>query len=347
MTPEQETTSNDPDFTELEKVAASLIIQPDKKPVTKGATAKPVAITNGADTVAAAPDSGGEEVQPAEGEEAAAEVEEPTDAEVEEPEESKEEDENLDDYIVPVVIDGKEVEVTLKDLKKEYSGNQFIEANIQKAVEFRKAAENEGRELYDANQTTLAKLEQLDNILKATTPEIDWAKLKASDPQAYILKREEQRELQEKQALVNKEVEKVNAQQADLRARATKIYLEDQATELVQKLPDFSDPIKAKKLMGSIEEAAKVYGYTPQEVALVMDHRALLVLHDAAEMQQIRAARAKIKTAAPPSIKKVLVRPGAASTTAPSKRLETELRNRAKKTGHVDDIAKMLIVKKR
>jgi hypothetical protein len=217
-------------------------------------------------------------------------------------------------------------------------------------VEVRKEVETQAYALYDANKQTVEKLQRLDSILNTyTQPDIDWQKLKTTDPQAYVLKREEVREAQEKQTLVQQELNKVNQQQAWLEGQAKQKYLTEQAYALAEKVPDLRDPEKAKVVMGRLEKAAGVYGYTPEEMAMVMDHRALLVLKDAAEMQEIRAARAKIKEPGlkPPEQKKVLMRPKAGTaTTQSSRRLETELRNRAIKSGKPEDVAATLLVRK-
>jgi len=259
-------------------------------------------------------------------------------------------DENFDEYVVEVLVDGKPVDVSLKDLKKSYSGNEFIEKNIQQAVEVRKEVESQAYALYDANKQTVEKLQRLDSILNTyTQPDIDWQKLKVSDPQAYVLKREEVREAQEKQTLVQQELDRVGQQQAWLEGKAKQKYLTEQAYALAEKVPDLRDPEKAQAVMGKLSQAAVAYGYTPEEVAMVMDHRALLVLKDAAEMQEIRAARAKIKEPGlrAPEQKKILMRPKAGQTaTVQSKRLETELRNRAMKSGKPEDVAATLLVRK-
>jgi hypothetical protein len=340
------------------KILAAIMEKPaaPEKPVAKpsgvngvNGAASPTTAKAGAEDVAGRVAEGDD--TPADETNIQEEVKEGDEAPEEKPEvEEPPDEDNLDEYLVEVVVDGKTVDVPLKDLKKSYSGNEFIEKNIQQAVEVRKEVETQAYALYDANKQTVEKLQRLDSILNTyTQPDIDWQKLKTTDPQAYVLKREEVREAQEKQTLVQQELNKVNQQQAWLEGQAKQKYLTEQAYALAEKVPDLRDPEKAKVVMGRLEKAAGVYGYTPEEMAMVMDHRALLVLKDAAEMQEIRAARAKIKEPGlkPPEQKKVLMRPKAGTaTTQSSRRLETELRNRAIKSGKPEDVAATLLVRK-
>jgi hypothetical protein len=338
------------------KILAAIMEKPaaPEKPIIKSN-----GVTNGAATATAKADAEDATRRVAEGDDTPTNETDPQEETVEESDKASEEkpeveeppEDDIDEYLVEVLVDGKAVDVPLKDLKKSYSGNQFIEQNIQKAVETRKEVENQAYALYDANKQSVEKLQRLDSILSTyTQPDIDWQKLKATDPQAYVLKREEVREAQEKQTLVQQELSKVNQQQSWLEDQAKQKYLTEQAYALAEKVPDLRDPEKAKMVMGKLEKAAVSYGYTSEEVASVMDHRALLVLRDAAEMQEIRAARAKIKEPGlkpPMEQKKVLLRPKSGQTaTAQSKRLETELRNLARKTGKPEDVAATLLVRK-
>src|SRR6187551_3141464 len=109
---------------------------------------------------------------------------------------------DVDELLVEITIDGKKQEIPLKELKQNYSGTKYIEQNIQKSVEVRKAVEYNAAALYNANQQAVEKLKSLDAVLDTLAkPTIDWDALRARNPNEYLLKREELREVQEKQRL--------------------------------------------------------------------------------------------------------------------------------------------------
>lgn len=258
-------------------------------------------------------------------------------------------EEDIDEYLVDVVINGKPTEVKLKDLKANYSGNKYTEANIQKAVETRKAAEAEAHKLFEGNKQAQAKLQQIDTILNSfAQPNIDWQKLKETDPQAYIIKREEQREAVDYQAQVRNEAQRIQKEQEVLTSDAKSRYLKDEADQLAAKLPELADPQKAKVVMGSMVKGAKeFYGYEQPEVEAVMDHRALLVLNDAVKWRQHLAKKTEALSKVPDAPKKITLRTQAAQPAmASAKKLELANLKRARESGRPEDVAATLIMRK-
>jgi len=276
-------------------------------------------------------------------------------------EEEKKEDlevEDVDELLVAVTVNGEEVEIPLKDLKQNYSGNKFIEQNVQKAVEIRKAVEYNAAALYHTNQQAMEKLQSLDAVLDTlASPAVDWDALKARNPQEYILKREELRDIQDKQRLVREEVGRVEAEQAALQAQARQRLLLDQAQILADRVPELADPKKAPVVMGQMSEAAKYYGFSPEEVGQVIDHRQMLVLLDAAKWRRQEAEKSKVlrkangsgDASASETPRKVLLRPGSSqgSSANSAKRLTADAYNRARQSGKVEDVALTLLMPKR
>jgi hypothetical protein len=261
---------------------------------------------------------------------------------------------DVDDLLVEITIDGQTKEIPLKELKQNYSGNEYIKQNIQKSVEVRKAVEYNAAALYQANQEATAKLESLSAILDTMAkPAIDWDALRARNPNEYLLKREELREVQEKQRLVAQEVERIEGEQAALQSQARQRMVLDQAQRLASILPDLADPKKAPVAMDRLIRTAEYCGIPQSEVEQVVDHRYMLVLELAARQLQGEYERSQVRqkangngdASAQPS-RKVVLRPGSSQGAAANsaKRLTVEAFNRAKRTGSVEDVAKTLIL---
>jgi hypothetical protein len=239
--------------------------------------------------------------------------------------EEEEEITDVDDLLVEITIDGKNLEIPLKELKQNYSGNEYIRQNIQKSVEVRKAVEYNAAALYQANQEVANKLQSLNAVLDTMAkPDIDWDALRARNPNEYLLKREELREVQEKQRLVAQEVDRIAEEQAALQSQARQRMVIDQAQRLASILPD-----------------------------LVVDHRYMLVLELAARQLQGEYERSQVRQKANGDAaatvshpRKVVLRPGSSQGAAAqsAKRLTAETYNRAMKTGSVEDVAKTLIL---
>jgi len=263
--------------------------------------------------------------------------------------EEEDDDENYDDYIVEVVVDGEAMEVSLKDLKSNFSANKYIQKNIQTAVEERKQSEEIRSALFKAYQGTHQKLSELSGMLnELAEPDFNWEQLRQDNPNAYLMKREEQRELQARQQAVAQEAARVQQEQARVQADAMSELTQSEAQKLVAKLPELKDPKQGKVLKEKFVSAAAKYGYTSDEIGTVIDHRALLALNDAAKWQDHLAKREKMKTSGKKQgVKDIKLKPGRSSTPATkSKRLADKLRNKAIRTGKADDVAATLIVRK-
>jgi hypothetical protein len=301
-----------------------------------------------------------------EGDEPAPDDEEP-DGEPSEKEESEEEDEqkaeaeeeeetDIDDLLVEITINGQKQEVPLRDLKQSFSGNSYIEQNIQKSVEIRKAVEYNAAALYAANQEVGQKLQSLNAVLDTMAkPAIDWDALRARNPNEYLLKREELREVQEKQRLVAQEVERINGEQVALQSQARQRLVLDEAQRLAEALPSLADPKTAPVVMDQLIYAAEYCGIPRSEVEQAIDHRHMLVLSLAAEALQARHAKSQVRQKAngqgaasadtQPS-RKIVLRPGSSQGAAAqsAKRLTADAFNRARRTGSVEDVARTLIM---
>jgi hypothetical protein len=285
------------------------------------------------------PDPAPDEEAPDEGE--------PSEKEEKEEEEASGEEEgvDVDDLLVEITIDGKTQEIPLKELKQNYSGNEYIKQNIQKSVEVRKAVEYNAAALYQANQEVAGKLKSLNEVLDSMAkPNIDWDELRARNPNEYLLRREELREVQEKQRLVAQEVERIEGEQA---------ALQSQARRLASILPDLADPKKAPVAMDRLIRTAEYCGIPQSEVEQVVDHRYMLVLELAARQLQGEYERSQVRQkangqgdASANTPRKVVLRPGSSQGTAANNArcLTAETYSRAMKTGSVEDVAKTLIM---
>ena len=273
-------------------------------------------------------------------------------AEEEQPEEEQSEEEpqpqNLDEYTVEVVVDGRKEEVQLGELKRAYSGAKYVERNIQQAVEFRKAQEAAATQAYYVIEQQNQHLEAIAEVWnKFASPQVDLEALRHRDPQAYALKRVELMEAQEKAQKIQQEIDARRQQQAQIVAEARARRVEDETRVLLQKLPALADPQKAPHVMGKIREVAQSSGVSDEELNSLDGHVPLMVLAELAWRREQMAgveARMKRPTGDMPR-PKTLIRPGTAKPAQSSaKKLEAQLISRARKSGKPDDVAATLLV---
>ena len=140
-----------------------------------------------------------------------------------------------------VKIDGKDVEVSLDELRAGYSRQADYTRKSQVLAEQRRKADEELAATQQERQRYVSQLEQVsvdaDNKLDKFK-DVDWAKLKEDDPMEYALKRDQYRELQESKRLIADEQQKEQYKQQQDQERAWNEELARQQEIVAQRLPD-------------------------------------------------------------------------------------------------------------
>ncbi len=168
-----------------------------------------------------------------------------TDGEQSELEEDTQEEDKP--QVFTVKVDGKEIEVTLDELQKGYSRTQDYTRKTQQVAEARKAAEAELQAVRAEREQYAQLLGALSEQVKAVAePQIDWDRLYREDPIEYVRQREVMRENKEKAAAIQAEQQRLAeiAQQEQMqRFQAVKAK---EAQALIEAIPSWKDPAKAK-----------------------------------------------------------------------------------------------------
>jgi len=274
----------------------------------------------------------------------------------------EEADEGLDDDdpLVTVTVDGEEREVALSKLKAEYSGNAAIEGRLSQATELRNGYYKIGEALYSNLEAQAVRLQSIDAVLKdIAEPSVDWERLRAVDPQRYLIEKDKASEAQNKRMQLSQEGQRIAQEQERLRQLSHQTKVQEETVKFVERVPEIRDPAKASRFMKDlVDVAGAVYKISPQEVASLADHRQLLVLRDAVKYRQLVAANKNRLGKPKPNGSdgpmrapiKSIMRPGANKDF--SKRMDAAKAdkakiNRARETGSIDDVAAMLIVRKK
>ena len=278
----------------------------------------------------------------AEAEDAEADEADAEDAEDDEDDEETEVDQEPATQLHTVKVDGQTKQVTLEELKRGYSGQEYIQSQMRQVAEGRKEVESIYNALQNEVQQVTALRQQLEagGIPRQPTPPS--RELFEADPIGYMeakIKYDEdvatwQADVQQWQAL--------SQRQQQMQQQALQYHLAQEMQKLQQVIPEFADKELAPKLREALIATGQQYGYSPEELAGVMDSRAVYALHDAMKYRQMMAARGEAQ-------KKVegvrpVVKPGAKQSAKSGKvKQAKQVASRMKATGSVDDVAKFLL----
>jgi len=299
------------------------------------------------DAVGDSPDDDGTEADELEDEADEAEDdgdgEEDPDEDEEDDEEDSEEDEPAAKEIDPktkvkVKIDGEEQEVALEELQAGYSRTQDYTRKTQQVAEERRKLEAEQAEVLQQRQQWSNLLGQLKPRIEAQLSgrsEQEWAQLKQQDELTYYEERDKERALQQRVQAIQEEQSTV---QQDLQRRQMeqmKAWARQEKDQLLSKIPDWATDEKlAQREVKQMKEYGAEVGFSEQEIGNIIDHRALLILRDAAKFRALEKAREKGK---PKVTKKAkTLKPGTPSNEAPARTRARKAKQRLAKTHTVD-----------
>ena len=197
------------------------------------------------------------------------EVEAQSEAEEEDdPDESEEDQEQPPTYTVKV--DGTEIEVTLDELQRGYSGQKYIQKGMQEVADLRKRAEDANAFLTQASDAVNALYQQMQTPGFAQAPTPPDESLIESDPIGYTQDKARYDKAMQKYQQDMMQMQQTFAVQQQAQQHAQQAYLEREMETLRQVMPEFSDPEKASKTRDSmLKMGTEIYGYQPEEISAV------------------------------------------------------------------------------
>jgi hypothetical protein len=134
----------------------------------------------------------------------------------------------------------------------------------------------------------------------------------------------------------------VSQQNTQAEKVAKQTYLKQEMQTLQQKIPDFADSNKASKIKDRLVQAGqKYYGYTPQEIGQVMDHKAIMVLHDAMKYREIMSGKAK--AVAKTKKAKPIMKAGAKKMSDSKTKVRKSQQAKLRKSGSVEDALGLIL----
>ena len=252
-----------------------------------------------------------------------------------------------EETLYDVTVNGINQKVNLNELMKGYSRESDYTKKTMDLSNQRKEVESMQENLkkeFDAVKSSrdqyATQLDILTNNLQQEE-KVNWDQLYQEDPAEYVRKKAESDK--RKEALDNARQEQKRIQQ-EQQAEQEKVYNEYIANErkiLSEKLPQYADKNKSAEFTRRLTNFAKESGYSDQEIAMMVDHRAVLLLADAYRYNQLKKTKL--------SNNKVNKTSKVVTSNASNVREDSEVKqnidkrmSRLKKSGHLKDAQSVL-----
>ncbi len=254
------------------------------------------------------------------------------------------------DSVYSINVGGENIEVTLEELQAGYSRQSDYTKKTQEIAEERKGLEQyqakfneEFSKLSQERQQYQQALGQLgqqlsEGLNKYAT--VDWARLKEEDPIAYVTKRDEFREEQERIKSVQSQQQQIAHQQQTELQQAHRQMVSQESVRLVDLIPDWGNPEKQPKLAGEIKSYGSSQGYSDDELNNLIDSRSVNVLMKAMKYDAIQNADLKTKKL---KNKPKMVKPGTKrSKIDAAKKRKAKSMQQLKESGSIKDAGRLL-----
>ena len=278
------------------------------------------------------------------------------DAEEDEHEEEHEEDEDditedaedEEDDAVPesqtftVKIDGEEKAVTLDELKQGFSGQKFVQRGMQENAQARKQTEQVYNALLESRQQVTELFSKLQNGGVTRQPIKPDIAMLDTDPIGYV---EQNARFEQNMMAYQNEMQQFQQVQNDqLHAQnlALEAHRNQEMTRLLEIMPDLKDPTKGKVMRDQMLSVGNEYGYGPEEISAIIDHRAIRVLEDARKYREIVAGKSKAVAKATQKKRTQPLKAGSKKASSSQKELRNK-QSRLKNSGSIDDAVAMIL----
>ena len=282
------------------------------------------------------------EAKPAEAETPAEEAQESTDeAESEESEAEAEPEEEPQKASTKIKLsDG--TEHTLEEIEKGFLRQQDYTRKTQEISSNRKALEEAAQRFVNQDRQVKEFAEFAKKVVESYAPKPPDAAMINTDPVGYLQQKEAfdranqtWRQIVESQQSISQRLEASEGSK-------TQEQLQAETKALVERLPALATPDGWRAFKAEATDiGGKAYGFAPEEIEGIKDHRYVLALKDAIEYRKLTAKKMEAVRAAknaPPPVK-AMARPAPNRSTQQTQKVLTD---RARQTGSVEDVAPLL-----
>ena len=247
------------------------------------------------------------------------------------------ESESGESPLYKVRADGEELDVPLDELISGYSRQASFTKKSQALAEERRGFEDEIAEARQVRSQAIEILEAARNA-QSQQPERDaeyWRNLKDEDPMEFMLQRDNLREEQMQNQMREKQRQQLKAQEeADNQANLSK-YVDSQREALMELVPEWKDTEVADHEKKLIMDYGRRVGFSDEELANSYDSRAVATMRKAALFDPLQEKRKGLRPVSKGSMK------GGSASVNPSSSRQAKASARLKKTGSVDDAARV------
>jgi len=250
-------------------------------------------------------------------------------------------EDDSEETLYDITIDGKPERWTLSQLKQSAAGQGYIQQKMRENAEQSKQIEAAKAQLAQQLNVlnTLTQQAQNGELAPPTPPSKE---LLESDPIGYMQEKEAYETAMGEYNVKMQQVQQLQAQQAQVSEQQKMQHRQEQMQLLQQRVPDFADPQKYEKAAQDMLKGGQEYYGVPQEALMSLtDAVEIEILYDAVRYRRLQANRKNVDQKAKKA--KPMVKAGAKRVEDGQAATRRKQQAKAMKSGNIADMADLLI----
>jgi hypothetical protein len=229
------------------------------------------------------PEEGDEEAEPEDEGDEGDEGDDEAHDEEEEPEEAKPKARML-----TVTVDGRQQRVPEREVIDGYLRTVDYTRKTQALAQERRGFEQEKQSVQRERAQYAELLPKLTEQLQTfTQPNIDWDRLFQESPAEYVRQQALKREAEDRLQAIAAEQYRLNMIRANEEKQEHIQTLERERAAMLQAMPEWKDPAAWEKARAMVRHYALLQGWSEDQVKKVTDHRAVIALWKAAQLDHM------------------------------------------------------------
>ena len=250
-------------------------------------------------------------------------------------------EDDSEETLYDITIDGKPERWTLSQLKQSAAGQGYIQQKMRENAEV--AKQNEALQAQLAQQLnvldTLTQQAQNGELAPPTPPSKE---LLESDPIGYMQEKEAYETAMVEYNAKVQEIQQMQQQRAQQSEAQKAAHRQEQMQLLQQRIPDFADPQKYEKAAQDMLRGGQEFYGVPQEALMQLtDAVEIEILYDAIRYRRLQANRKNVDQKAKKA--KPMVKSGAKRVQDSATVTRRKQEAKAMKSGNIADMADLLI----
>ena len=250
-------------------------------------------------------------------------------------------EDDSEEILHDVTIDGKAERWTLSQLKQSAAGQGYIQQKMRENAEQSKQIEAQKAQLAQQQQAILNMYNQMQqgNFTPPTPPSKE---LLESDPIGYMQEKEAYETAMVEHNTKVQQMQQLQQQQAQQTEQQKLAHRQEQMQLLQQRVPDFADPQKYEKAAQSMIKGGQEFYGVPQEALMQLtDAVEIEILYDAIRYRRLQANRKNVDQKAKKA--KPMVKAGAKRVEDGQAVTRSKAHKKLRRSGSIEDAIDLII----